>query len=72
MQFMDATDTNESAPIPELALLDLNLPKRSGTEVFAYLRCSKRSANAKGLTVTSSNSPLDRAETQQLGIIGYF
>jgi len=71
-QYIDATDTNESAPIPELVLLDLNLPKRSGTEVLAYLRRSKRSAKAKVLIVTSSNSPLDRAATQQMGIIGYF
>jgi DNA-binding response OmpR family regulator len=72
MQFIDAADTNESAPIPKLVLLDLNLPKRSGTEVLAYLRRSKRSAKAKVLIVTSSNSPLDRAATQQMGIIGYF
>ncbi len=71
-QFIDAADTNESAPTPELVLLDLNLPKRSGKEVLAYLRRSKRSANAKVLIVTSSNSPLDRAATQQMGIIGHF
>lgn len=72
MQFIDAAEANESAPKPELVLLDLNLPKRSGTEVLAYLRRSKRSAQAKVLIVTSSNSPLDRAATQQMGIIGYF
>jgi len=71
-RFIDAADTNESAPTPELVLLDLNLPKRSGTEVLAYLRRSKRSANAKVLIVTSSNSPRDRAATQQMGIIGHF
>jgi two-component system, chemotaxis family, response regulator Rcp1 len=71
-RFIDAADTNESAPTPELVLLDLNLPKRSGTEVLAYLRRSKRSAKAKVLIVTSSNSPLDRAATQQMGIIGHF
>jgi two-component system, chemotaxis family, response regulator Rcp1 len=72
VKFIDAADTNESAPRLELVLLDLNLPKRSGTEVLAYLRRSKRSAKAKVLIVTSSNSPLDRAATEQMGITGYF
>jgi DNA-binding response OmpR family regulator len=72
MRFIDAVDKDEAAPCPLLVLLDLNLPKRSGTEVLAYLRRSKKCAVAKVLIVTSSNSAADRATTQQLGAIGYF
>jgi two-component system, chemotaxis family, response regulator Rcp1 len=72
MRFIDDADQDEDAPCPILVLLDLNLPKRSGTEVLAYLRRSKKCARAKVLVVTSSNSPTDRAATQQLGANGYF
>lgn len=71
MRFIDAAD-HDRAPCPALVLLDLNLPKKSGTEVLAYLRRSKKCAAAKVLIVTSSNSDRDRAATQHMGANGYF
>ncbi len=72
LQFIDALDQDETAPCPALVLLDLNLPRRSGTEVLAYLRGSKRCAGLKVVIVTSSDSSRDRAATQQLGASEYF
>jgi CheY-like chemotaxis protein len=72
MRFIDAIDEDDALACPSLVLLDLNLPKRGGTEVLAYLRRSKRCAAAKVLIVTSSNSARDRAATQQMGASVYF
>jgi chemotaxis family two-component system response regulator Rcp1 len=72
IRFIDAIDGDESALCPVLVLLDLNLPKRSGTEILAHLRRSKRCAAVKVVIVTSSDSAADRAATQKLGTSGYF
>ncbi|SRR5260370_28186018 len=47
IQFIERIDQEESVACPSLLLLDLNLPRRSGTEVLRRLRqspkCGKRS-----------------------------
>jgi chemotaxis family two-component system response regulator Rcp1 len=72
IRLIDFIDTQEMAPLPALILLDLNLPKRSGTEVLAHLRQSSRLSQTSVLVVTSSRSESDKAKIQQLGIQGYF
>lgn len=72
MQFIQTVEQDEITPCPDLVLLDLNLPKRSGTEVLAFLRRAKRWTSAKIWIVTSSNSAEDRATTEQMGADGYF
>lgn len=72
IEFIDAAERDLAAPRPALVLLDLNLPKRSGIEVLAYLRQSRACSAARVLIVTSSDSPADKLETEKLGTSGYF
>lgn len=72
MRFIDGIDQDVQAPCPALVLLDLNLPKRTGGEVLRYLRQSRRCADVKVLIVSSSDSPKEKAATQELGANGYF
>jgi chemotaxis family two-component system response regulator Rcp1 len=60
------------APRPDLFVLDLNLPKRSGVEVLAFIRASFPAVRIPVLIMTSSDSEKDRAETQRLEADGYF
>lgn len=55
----------DSAP-PDLVLLDLNLPKRPGTDILAAIRSSRGLARVPVAILTSSSSPMDRAKTEQL------
>ncbi len=71
-KYFDAADANESAPCPDLILLDLNLPKLSGDEVLKHLRASPRCKHAKVLIVSSSDAPSDRAKVERHGAAGYF
>ncbi len=71
IEFIDQID-NGNAPCPALVLLDLNLPRRTGSEILEYLRRSQRCHAALVLIVTSSDSEKDRAKTASLGANGYF
>ena len=57
---------------PDILLLDLNLPKRTGDEVLAEIRKSRRFDHIPVIVITSSNSPEDRARAQELGASFYF
>jgi len=71
-QFFDLTDSDNSAPCPDLVLLDLNLPKKNGEDVLRRLRSSAKCGRTLVLVVTSSDSARDREPVAALGIAGYF
>jgi chemotaxis family two-component system response regulator Rcp1 len=54
--------------VPDLAVLDLNIPKNGGMQVLAALRQSPRLAVVPVIITSSSHSPVDQAETARLGI----
>lgn len=56
---------------PDLILLDLNMPKRSGSEVLSRLRGGSDSGNVPVIVLTSSDSPIDRQEALSLGATLY-
>lgn len=57
--------------IPDLIVLDLNLPRVDGKEVLARLRNLPQFGRCPVVVMTSSDSPEDRAETTKLGADGY-
>lgn len=61
-----------AAPCPDLVLLDLNIPKKEGTEVLRELRNNSVCRDALVLVVTSSDSARDREAVNALGTNGYF
>ncbi|HYL75600.1 MAG TPA: response regulator [Bryobacteraceae bacterium] len=69
---IEATESDESLPCPALFLLDLNLPKRTGHEVLQRLKKSAKCSHVPVVILTSSDSPVDRAETTRLGATAYF
>src|SRR5215469_1213056 len=72
IQFLDLAEEDGDAPRPDLVLLDLNLPKRTGGEVIQHLRKCERCGDAQVLIVTSSDSHNDRAAAAALEAAGYF
>jgi len=59
-------------PVPDLLLLDLNLPKYSGIAVLEKIRASSKCSSLKVIVITSSNSPADRADAARLDAMHYF
>ena len=72
VRFIEAADQDENAPCPELLLLDLNLPKRSGQEVLERLRRSPRCGGIPVVIISSSQSPREKAAAAALGVAHYF
>jgi chemotaxis family two-component system response regulator Rcp1 len=65
-------DQDPSESCPDLFLIDLNLPRRSGDEILARIRQSRRFAHVPVIVITSSDSPQDRARMRELGASFYF
>ena len=71
LRFLETVESDESA-CPELLLLDLNLPKLSGTDILRSLRENNHCAGSSIIVLSSSDSPKDRARVAQLGVEHYF
>ena len=58
--------------IPNLILLDLNLPKFKGTDIFLFIKENQWLKEVPVLVLTTSSSPLDIQDCKNLGLDGYF
>lgn len=72
LKFIDQIDRDPTSLPPHLFVVDLNMPKRSGEEVFQRLRRSDKLAKIPVIVVTSSSSPMDRARATELGAAAFF
>lgn len=72
VDFIDEIDTAENASRPDLLLLDLNLPKKSGAQVLEHMRRSQRLRDIPVVILTSSDSPRDKEQIAHLGATRYF
>jgi|SRR5579863_268512 len=59
-------------PLPDLVLLDLNLPGADGGQILSALRRHQGCARVPVIVVSSSGTPRDQARMAQLGISRYF
>jgi CheY-like chemotaxis protein len=59
-------------PVPDLVLLDLNLPKVNGHQILRELRRLPGGADMPVVVLTSSDAPSDHIDITALGISHYF
>ena len=72
VEFFDQVDSSDEAPLPRVVVLDINLPKKQGSEVLQHIRKSRRSAVVPVIAVSTSDSARDREAMAQFGANGYF
>jgi two-component system, chemotaxis family, response regulator Rcp1 len=72
LHFMEQADADDQVVCPDLVLLDLNLPRATGSRVLTRIRQSPRCVGIPIIIITSSDSPLDRESAARLGATGYF
>jgi len=70
IRFIEAVDARQ-ADCPDLIIIDLNLPKRSGRDVLKSVRSSQDCSKAAVIVLSSSDAQQDRAESIQLGASRY-
>ena len=58
-------------PLPEVILLDLNMPRMNGHEFLAELRANPEFQDISVFITTTSGMDVDRLNTQNLGVSGY-
>ncbi len=71
LRFIAAAGEEPGAPIPQLLLLDLNLPKIDGLTILRKVRDTARFKQLPVLVLTSSNLDADRDDAARLGAM-YF
>ena len=60
-----------TSPVPDLAIIDLNVPGIEGPRVLNAVRSNTRRARPRYLSFTSSHSPVDMARVKLLGFDRY-
>lgn len=72
LQYFASLQQDPALPRPDVVLLDLNLPRRSGHEVLAWLRATSTFVDLPVIVVTSSDADADRRAAERLGASAYF
>ena len=71
LAFVSEPDSAAASALPDLILLDLNLPKADGLDVLAAIRANPRMAAVPVVIATSSSAPSERARAETLGVDGF-
>ncbi len=71
MDFLHRRGRHANAPIPDLILLDLNLPKKDGREVLEDIKSHDRLKRIPVVILTTSQSEQDILESYQLSANAY-
>ena len=58
-------------PLPEVILLDLNMPRMNGIEFLTELRANPEFQHIPVFITTTSSMEEDRADAEKLGVSGY-
>jgi DNA-binding response OmpR family regulator len=68
--FIQAIDA-EGSPCPDLAIVDVNLPKKSGSEILERMRTSEHCRHIPVFILSSSDAERDKADAARLGASRY-
>lgn len=70
LEFLNGSERHEKI-LPDIILLDLNMPKMSGLEFLGIIKNYYSLKNIKIFVMTTSAEEYDVVATQQLGVAGY-
>ena len=71
LAFLNRAAGYRDAPCPDLVVLDVNLPSRSGFEVFECMQHMEHTAEIPVILFSSSESDSDRQKAEQMGALGF-
>ena len=62
---------NHTKQLPDIIILDLNMPKVNGVEFLSSLKEDAALKHIPAIVLTTSNNPKDIMECYKIGIAGY-
>lgn len=68
LDFVRQRGNYEDSVVPDLVVLDLNVPKNDGIEILEALRTNPAFAQVPIAVLSSSSSPRDIAKAERLGV----
>lgn len=71
-RYLERLGLTPEAPLPDVFLLDLNLPKANGYDLLNRFRAHPGCINVPVIIITSSDAPRDRQRVQLLEGTTYF
>lgn len=71
LEALSLLNGKKKIPIPDIILLDLNMPRMNGIEFLRELRKHEVYNTVKIFVMTTSNDETDRKITESFGISGY-
>ena len=71
VHFIRSLDREPWVECPDLVIIDLNLPRKSGREVLETMRRSERWRHVPVVILSSSDAQEDRADAARLGTTRY-
>lgn len=71
MEHLFGAEGKEPGPLPQLVLLDLQLPRLDGLEVLEQIRKRERTRLLPVVVLTSSDEGRDRIQSYELGVNSY-
>ncbi len=63
---INTSSVNTAGPLPDLVLLDINLPIKNGLEVLAAIRSHEKTKNLPVIMLTTSSSSTDQEASLRL------
>jgi CheY-like chemotaxis protein len=72
IRILDGVDAGTGATAPDILVLDVNVPRKTGNEVLERIRKSPRCGKIPVVMISSSDSPDDRRRALELGATEYF
>jgi CheY-like chemotaxis protein len=71
IQLIQSLDLEALAECPDLVIIDLSLPRKSGCEVLETMRRSERCGRVPAVILSSSDALQDKAAAARLGASRY-
>jgi CheY-like chemotaxis protein len=71
IEALDMLNNTNAKTLPDVILLDLNMPKMNGIEFLRIIRNDAKLKDIRVFIMTTSSESTERAEAEELGISGY-
>ena len=71
LQVLNGEHENHFEQLPDVVLIDINMPRMNGLELLSIIRSTEAWKDLKCFIITTSDERIDKTKAQELGVSGY-